>query len=635
MGMTRTAPWWLTWLLMAGLVSIFLGERVMASLGMARTVLTGLGAAILLICLVWRLLSWRAAEGEIRKVEGMLVLAYAGCAIALFGYFLTTDTGLRWFGIDFADFATRIRYLTALRVLWPILLVVSALPALGAQLALGAHRHARGGAPGVESFRVRETATGGLTVALAGSLLFVIGYIASARDQSLDLSYFKTSVPGTATEGMLSAFGDPLRVLLFFPPVNEVRDEVERYFRRLDDGSGRVRIEVYDRMVSPRVAEENFVTEDGTIVLVRGDQRERLVIGTDMNRARANLRTLDREVQSALLPLIRGRRVVYLTTGHGELNDPQTAGPFGAPELGGVEVLNQILAYLNYDVRDLGVTTGLAADVPADASIVLSLGPRRPFLDSEVAAIERYLDRGGAILFALDPESDFRLGVLEERLGIRYVHTPLADDEQHVVQRGDLSDRRLIVTDRFDSHDVTTTVNRAGIGAGILLVRPGYIEPLEGSEVNPYFLARSLPSTFIDHDRDHRFDEANEARGTYALIAAVQGPPVDAQYMSVSHDDATTPEAMRALVFPSSAMFADAVLSSLGLNAGLVADAVKWLGGEEAFVGTTESEEDVPIVHTRAQDVGWFYATILGAPTLILGLGLLGVFRYRRRRGER
>src|SRR5690606_8671252 len=91
---------------------------------------------------------------------------------------------------------------------------------------------------------------------------------------------------------------------------------------------------------------------------------------------------------------------------------------------------------------------------------------------------------------------------------------------------------------------------------------------------------------------------------------------------------------MRALVFASSAMFSDAVLSSLGLNAALVAEAVKWLGGEEAFTGVTESEGDVPIVHTKAEDVGWFYATSLGAPGLVLVLGLTGVFRHRRRRSR-
>jgi hypothetical protein len=43
------------------------------------------------------------------------------------------------------------------------------------------------------------------------------------------------------------------------------------------------------------------------------------------------------------------------------------------------------------------------------------------------------------------------------------------------------------------------------------------------------------------------------------------------------------------------------------------------------------SEEDVPIQHTREQDVLWFWATVLLAPALVLGVG----FFVTRRRGRR
>ncbi len=87
------------------------------------------------------------------------------------------------------------------------------------------------------------------------------------------------------------------------------------------------------------------------------------------------------------------------------------------------------------------------------------------------------------------------------------------------------------------------------------------------------------------------------------------------------------------LVYADAEMFTDAVLSSLRINASLAADGMRWLGKEENLAGTTVSEEDVPIQHTRAQDVGWFYSTILGAPALVLLFGLVGV--QRRRRGGR
>jgi hypothetical protein len=55
--------------------------------------------------------------------------------------------------------------------------------------------------------------------------------------------------------------------------------------------------------------------------------------------------------------------------------------------------------------------------------------------------------------------------------------------------------------------------------------------------------------------------------------------------------------------------------------------------GDEALAGTTESEEDVMIQHTREEDVAWFYGTIFGVPLLVLATGItLTALRNRRAR---
>jgi hypothetical protein len=321
---------------------------------------------------------------------------------------------------------------------------------------------------------------------------------------------------------------------------------------------------------------------------------------------------------------------VYLTTGHGELNDSTGAGaPEGAP-LGRVAALSELLKLLSYEVSDLGIVGGLGRDVPADAAIVMVLGPRRPFFEEEMAALERFLTRGGALLLALDPESSFTMGPLEQRLGVRYVSTPLADEQEHLQQRGDLSDRRLIITNRFTSHEAVTSLARAGLSTGILIVGPGHLDAVEGATSTPRFVVNSLETTFADLSGDYRFDEAREERQAYNLVAAVQG-----EVVAASNPLVPDPETMRALVFASSSLFSDAVLTSLAPNAALVGDGIKWLGREETFAGATESEADVPIVHTKDEDIAWFYATILGAPMLVLGGGLLDVYRRRRWRGDR
>ena len=86
---------------------------------------------------------------------------------------------------------------------------------------------------------------------------------------------------------------------------------------------------------------------------------------------------------------------------------------------------------------------------------------------------------------------------------------------------------------------------------------------------------------------------------------------------------------MRALVYADAQIFEDRILTSSQLQASLVADGIRWLGQEEAFSGEVVSEEDVPIIHTRSENIVWFYAIIFGAPALVLGLGVANLYVRR------
>jgi hypothetical protein len=53
------------------------------------------------------------------------------------------------------------------------------------------------------------------------------------------------------------------------------------------------------------------------------------------------------------------------------------------------------------------------------------------------------------------------------------------------------------------------------------------------------------------------------------------------------------------------------------------------------FAGEVVSEDDKPIKHTKSQDAVWFTLTIVGAPLLVLTLGLVGTWARRRRSRSR
>jgi hypothetical protein len=644
----RQAPAWLTWLLVGGLVTVYVGERIFGELTPARIVFSSVGGLLVLGAVVWRLISLRAATGDARYVERLFFFAYVGCLLSLIGFLLAGD-GADWIGLDIDEPRSAARFETAATVLAAVLLAISLLPALAAQWAQGAGRpHGERETSAVDRLRFGQLAAAGLTVGMAASFLMLTGWIATRRDKTLDMSYFRTSSPGGAVSQIVESRGTPLRVLLFFPPANEVKDQVLAYFRALGDASENVVVEEFDRLAAPDVAQQHQVTEDGTIVLAYGERSEKITLPVRMREARTRLRAFDADVQRALMRVARDERTIYLTVGHGELNDPTSTGPVEMAPFRSVNALRELFGLLNYRVADLGIQGGLGNEVPSDAAMVVVLGPARSFLEPELQSLDRYLARGGSVLLALEPTSAFRLGPLRQRLGLDFRAERLADDAQFVRQRGNIADHALIVTDRFSSHAAVSTLGRAGVGSAMLLMGAGYLEPVDSTRP-PAFVVRSLPSTFADRNGDFEFNDGSETRQSYSLVAAVEvpvaprpavGTATPAAGDTTAADTTPAPAAApaspgRAMVFADAELFSDAVVTSLGLNAALAADAVRWLGREETLGGDTRSEEDVPIVHTRAENVVWFHSTIIGVPALVLGLGLFGVRRRRKAAGRR
>ena len=73
---------------------------------------------------------------------------------------------------------------------------------------------------------MREIGWSGLTIALATCFWMVTCNVAQERNVAKDVSYFKTSSPGDSTKRIVGASSEPIRVLLFFPTTNEVKDQV-------------------------------------------------------------------------------------------------------------------------------------------------------------------------------------------------------------------------------------------------------------------------------------------------------------------------------------------------------------------------------------------------------------------------
>jgi len=374
-----------------------------------------------------------------------------------------------------------------------VILIASNMPLLIIELSLGTALRDRfdvrttgGEEAGVEYFRVRELGWSGFSLGLAMSFLMVTCQVASERNLQTDVSYFKTSSPGESTRKIVETASDQLKVLLFFPDINEVKNQVKSYFDAMssDMPSGKVTVELHDRLVDAELAGRYKVTKDGTIILVRGagdkEKSQTLEVDPDFSKSRTStskLRNFDREVNSALLKLMRDKRKAYLLVGHGELNDRDSM----PSELKGqipdkpVTIFKRRLSDLNYETKNLGLID-LTKDVPEDATVVIVFAPTVPLAPAEWAALSRYLDRGGRLMYILDPVGDPSLGPLEQRFALKMVPGHLTDERLYLPVHGKPTDHRVTATNQFSPHASTGSLSRTSADQGIRLTDSGALE---------------------------------------------------------------------------------------------------------------------------------------------------------------
>jgi hypothetical protein len=399
---------------------------------------------------------------------------------------------------------------------------------------------------------------------------------------------------------------------------------VEGYFDDLNKESKYLEVHRYDHALDPAKAKELGVTANGIVVVKKAARKELLSVGLELESARTQLANLDKEVNKRLLQVAKPQRTVYLSYGHGERTDTATGGD--TDKRGTIRDLRDLLTQQGYQVRNLGAADGLAADVPSDAALVLTIGPQKPFLTEETAAMERYLDKGGRWFLALDPENG-DMKELTALLALKYVPVTLANDQVFARKSYQPGDRVNIATGSYSSHPSVTTLSHLGMRAPMIFVGAGPLEEIANKERPPArkdlsidFTVRSHMATWNDLDGNFQLDAPKEQRKIWNLAAAV-----------VRKKAGNKPaDETRALVLGDSDLLTDGIVGNPG-NAYYVLDGVKWLLGDEALTGEVNSEVDQPVVHTRKQDVTWFWGTIVLAPGLAMMIGR----RVTRRRARK
>ncbi len=586
-----------------GMVLFYVAQRPLEGADQA-VWFTGAALLMLVAAFAMRLRAMAGSDREIAATQRAALIAQLVATSALLVYGFTTDSVVASLGLG-EEAASR--WTVAFGAVWPILCIAGALPMMLLDLVLGNNPVK------LPSGARTQAVQSGLALAFGISLIFPINYLADAHDIDADFSYFRVTRPGSSTEALVRNLEQPVEVMLFYPPGNDVKEKLVPYFSHLQDRSdGKLTLKVIDQAMSPILAKELAVRDNGYIVLRSGDSKKKFKIDTELRRARSALKTLDGTFQKHLLELSKGKRIAYMLTGHGEASARGNEDEFKLGEF------KRILRDQNYEVKDFGIESGSTTGVPDDAAMVILAAPERTMLPEEAKTLGRYVDAGGALLVYADPGRD-RMTDLMSHIGITIGEHPLANATKYAVKSGGVVDRANLATNRYGSHPAVSTLSKFASRAGMIFLTTAALNETTGAtapgpaKYTP--LVRSFDDTWEDADGDYE-PSAGEAKKTHVLAMAVEGPEAH-PYRVIVVGDVTSAS--------------DFLTKRFAGNFQFILDASRWLIGDEDLAGEVNNEEDVRIEHTREEDTIWFYSLIFGIPFLVLAAGAVVTTRRRRK----
>ncbi len=215
---------------------------------------------------------------------------------------------------------------------------------------------------------------------------------------TLDMTEGQRFTLSAETIAVLKRVVYPMRITGFYSPSLLSQREIDDQFFRLYEveTNGLITREYIDPEQQPALAQKYNVSFDGQIFLsyVNADG------STDFSTtARVPIsESQERDMTGAIArQLISGTLTVYFERSHGE-RDPLDSTQEGMSGInGGIQESGLITQPF-----DLQQVASVGGDLPADASALILARPLTDFSESEIAVIDRYMQRGGSLFIMSD-----------------------------------------------------------------------------------------------------------------------------------------------------------------------------------------------------------------------------------------
>jgi hypothetical protein len=295
----------------------------------------------------------------------------------------------------------------------------------------------------------------GLFYLLLAAAVILTGWLAARHDRYWDWSGSGRNTLTPESMEVVSALNAPLRISVFVDRAHPLARRSDQLLARYRAALPNLNVSYLDPQIFPEQARAAEVSLLGQMLVEYRGRRETLSVLSEQ------------ALTAAIARLTRTRSPwVAVLEGHGERRiDGEAAQDLGR--------LGALLRGRGYRLQPLDLTA--TAEVPDNTDLLVLSTPAIPLFPGEAETLVRYLERGGNLLWLMDPDDLGGLEPLADYLGITRLPGILVDAN---VRELNIDDPTVAMASNFPDHPLTRGLDVPalfpGSGAFLDLAAPGW-----------------------------------------------------------------------------------------------------------------------------------------------------------------
>ncbi|MGB0135455.1 GldG family protein [Dokdonella sp.] len=448
---------------------------------------------------------------------------------------------------------------------------------------------------------MRERLNNLIHIVLLVGIALLIGFLSTRYGFVHDFSRMQRASLGDESVRMLASLDGPVEIVSYARPQGNLRKTISDFIGRYQRIKPDLGLEFIDPDADPTAIRELGVQIDGEIEIRYEGRSERLKVLSEG------------ELSSALLRLSRAReRLVAFLEGEGERRPDGVAnadlGQFGAAlKQRGVVSLNLALA-----------NTGR---VPDNVDLLVIANPRVALAGPAAMEVVDYLERGGNLLWLLEPEETNGLDALAEALSIQILPGVVVDGAS---QAFGIDDPSFVAVSRYPDHAIVQAFD-----LGTLFPQPVAIAQLAPPRWDFKPIVQSSAQSWNETGHIPKPGEPEGSIRYDGIDGEISGP-LDFGFALSRLSPKPGENEQRVVVIGDGDFLSNSFLGNGG-NRELGTRIFDWLLADDALINVVErpaEDREISLSDSTLAIIGFGF--LLGVPLLLLASGLL--IRYRRRR---